>query len=514
MKSLFQPNFLALLILFCSVTTILSKTSQFRIQQIHRQIIKEENRSDLDEAVTTYWFDQRVDHFSRDPKTFKQLYYMSTEFYKPGGPIYLYNAGEGPNAPWTLGGHLAVLANKTNGLIISIEHRYYGHSVPVSDLSTENMRYLTTAQSLEDMAYFIRHVDIPAAKENRKWITVGGSYPANLAVWMRLKYPDLVFATYSSSAPVRAKNNFYEYDLAVGDGLPPACSESLRAAVEHIDNVIEKGDKKDIEELKAKFGLEIVRDNTDFVSAMTDAPSYLVQYGDLDGIQAKLCDLPAAQNVTEIVEALGKFQQFWMTKMDINATSYNGDDGNSINLGDNEKGSRQWFWQTCTEYGYWQTAPPAPLPRHRSRYINIKYYEDSCHQTFAPSPSGFHVPLHANVHKIDAKYHSEHIKVARVVFVNGELDPWRRLSVSAPDAPPRSSMPLQGVFVVQDGHHCTDLSGNSREDGKSVKEVRKGVEAYIMRWLGIKDGEKPKENGKRKRKPKKGKKGGNRMHYE
>jgi hypothetical protein len=36
--------------------------------------------------------------------------------------------------------------------------RYYGTSFPVPDLSTENMRFLTTAQALADEAYFAQHV--------------------------------------------------------------------------------------------------------------------------------------------------------------------------------------------------------------------------------------------------------------------------------------------------------------------------------------------------------------------
>jgi hypothetical protein len=39
--------------------------------------------------------------------------------------------------------------------IVTIEHRYYGLSVPTPDLSTPNLAWLTIEQALEDLATFI-----------------------------------------------------------------------------------------------------------------------------------------------------------------------------------------------------------------------------------------------------------------------------------------------------------------------------------------------------------------------
>lgn len=38
---------------------------------------------------------------------------------------------------------------------MTLEHRYYGLSVPTTDLSTPNLQWLTVAQALEDLATFI-----------------------------------------------------------------------------------------------------------------------------------------------------------------------------------------------------------------------------------------------------------------------------------------------------------------------------------------------------------------------
>lgn len=78
-----------------------------------------------------------------------------------------------------------------------------------SDLSVENLKYLSSEQALADIAYFITAMNtkhnLPAGT---KWIAFGGSYPGNLAAWVRSKYPHLVHASMSASGPVLAKVDF------------------------------------------------------------------------------------------------------------------------------------------------------------------------------------------------------------------------------------------------------------------------------------------------------------------
>lgn len=80
-------------------------------------------------------------------------------------------------------GILKLLSQATNGLSIVLEHRYYGESMPVPDLSTDNMAYLTTAQALADNAYLTKHAKIANLSKEQadalasaKWIHYGGRY--------------------------------------------------------------------------------------------------------------------------------------------------------------------------------------------------------------------------------------------------------------------------------------------------------------------------------------------------
>jgi len=299
---------------------------------------------------------------------------------------------------------------------------------------------------------------------------------------MRLTYPNLVFASYSSSGPVRAKNDYFEYDLAVGDGLGEDCANSMAAAVEYIDSVLDTNNKTAIAGLKATFGLSNVTASNDFGSALTDAAALGVQYGNQTLIDI-LCKLPkydatVSGSVSKIIDAFGGFQKAYMKEYKVDPNSYNSNFNISDKIADND-GSRQWYWQTCLEFGFWQTAPKPPLRRVRSKYITVDYYQSGCATTYGAR----NVPPQPQTDRINSVYQSDHISTPRIVFANGELDPWRRLSVSAPDASPRQSTLDQPVYVIKGGHHCDDLGRTTPKDSASQTEVKQKINNDIQRWL-------------------------------
>lgn len=78
-----------------------------------------------------------------------------------------------------------------------------------SNMSVANLKYLSSEQALADLAYFIvgmnKKYNLP---KGTKWIAFGGSYPGNLAAWVRAKYPHLVHGAMSASGPLLAKIDF------------------------------------------------------------------------------------------------------------------------------------------------------------------------------------------------------------------------------------------------------------------------------------------------------------------
>ncbi|KAJ2338698.1 hypothetical protein GGH92_007050, partial [Coemansia sp. RSA 2673] len=173
-------------------------------------------------SSTQYWITQPVDHFGgAGGATWQQQYLVNATFYRPGGPIYVSTPGESPvNARYIDKSHFTSLAQRTNGLLVTMEHRYFGASNPMPDLSGASLRFLTIENALADFAAFIRVAKrtpssvfpIPVVA-NARVIFGGGSYSGNVAAWMRAKYPDLVLGAWASSAIVYGRLQNYQFDL-------------------------------------------------------------------------------------------------------------------------------------------------------------------------------------------------------------------------------------------------------------------------------------------------------------
>jgi hypothetical protein len=114
-------------------------------------------------------------------------------------------------------------------LLILWEHRYYGQSLPPQNSNAQGTlddvanyyQYLTFEQALEDVVVFAKTFSLPSQpntdfRPNKlPWIFVGGSYPGVRAAWMRLRNPEVIYASLSSSAPVELQEDFWQYWVAV-----------------------------------------------------------------------------------------------------------------------------------------------------------------------------------------------------------------------------------------------------------------------------------------------------------
>lgn len=140
------------------------------------------------------------------------MFFSNDQFYKKGGPIFLFISGESPaEKDWIQyeGIPLTDWAKKYGAMLYLVEHRFYGKSQPTTDMSFKNLQYLTSEQALADLATFIRQINKDQGWTNPRWIPYGGSYAGSLTAWFRELYPDLTFAAIGSSGPVQAEVDFY-----------------------------------------------------------------------------------------------------------------------------------------------------------------------------------------------------------------------------------------------------------------------------------------------------------------
>jgi pimeloyl-ACP methyl ester carboxylesterase len=245
-----------------------------------------------------------VDFFSHKQDTFRQRYFVFDKHRSnsTGNDVaLLYICGEAM-CSGTPQNYAIDYARELGASLLTLEHRYYGKSVPVPTLSTQNLRHLTTQQALADLAYFIQFYGKHAKLHKPKWIIIGCSYAGALSAWFRLKYPHLVVGALSSSGVVNAILNFWEFDDQIRISTGPKCSAQLRRVTNIMERQFEKGNKQLVKQL---FNAQDLEDD-DFWFLVADAAAESIQYGFHD----EVCDPMLQHEHSDDEVLLNIFAQF------------------------------------------------------------------------------------------------------------------------------------------------------------------------------------------------------------
>lgn len=110
---------------------------------------------------------------------------------------------------------MATLAANYSALLVSLEHRFYGESIPNGNVLSENLVFLTVEQALADLATFTDYFTDEYKTGESSWFAFGGSYPGALASWYRISYPEKSVGSLSSSGVVNCIVDFPEFDMQV-----------------------------------------------------------------------------------------------------------------------------------------------------------------------------------------------------------------------------------------------------------------------------------------------------------
>lgn len=156
-------------------------------------------------AAGTY--SQDVDHFgAASGQKFNQRYWVESSYANASSPttapVILHICGEGDATQgYFLNDNAIAWAKSLGAHIVYLEHRYYGQSLPFSDLSSAHMKYLTLDNVMEDLAGFQKWLSASKGWTG-KWLSVGGSYSGTLSALYRQRHPELVVGALASSAPM------------------------------------------------------------------------------------------------------------------------------------------------------------------------------------------------------------------------------------------------------------------------------------------------------------------------
>jgi len=436
-----------------------------------------------------------VDNFASEEKqtTWSQRYWLNRRHWAgKGAPIFVFIGGEGEEAACRLSNRMYMyeLAQEHHAMLVDVEHRFYGDSMPVASLSTDSLSLLTSEQGLADLARIIQKVKSDLESPTSQVITVGGSYPGNLAAWFRLKYPSITSGSIASSAPLRAQTEFPEYMDVVTTSIEyfsgQGCVDAFAAAAEKVSSLISSQDGSGLKQLERDFKTcGPIQSKLDVAVLLSDL------MGNIQGTVQYNNEHAGVMNVTDICSVMTATTDAYNQFVELTAKyrQANGQQCEDASFADSmaylgnatfaypANAARSWTYQTCNEFGYFQTATSRNQPFFAWRDIlNLDFSLKICNSAF----DGW--SKEPQVAWMNSVYGGERISATNVVFTSGTIDPWHALGVTNFTAPlPQKT---ETPVYITGTAHCNDLyAPNSETDPESLVWARQQVAAKVAQFL-------------------------------
>ncbi|CAH1366832.1 hypothetical protein MTP99_008111 [Tenebrio molitor] len=466
-------------------------------------IPKPDKRRQSVKEVNEEWFTQQLDHFNpTDETTWQQRYYSNDEYFnaEKGGPVFLMIGGEGEaSVKWMTQGSWVDSAEKYGALLFQVEHRYYGKSHPTEDLSTENLKYLTSQQALADLATFIVAMNEKyKLPEDVKWIAFGGSYPGSLAAWLRVKYSHLVHGAMSASGPLLAQVDFKDYFRVITDSLASYSDDCVTAVKQGVSQIgvllkqeIGQANLDQIFNLcdPVQESVDNEQDISNLYETIADDFAGVVQYNKDNRIGSPagtnitidvVCDIMVNQTIGPPINRLGQVNQLLLSTYDQKCLDYQYEKmidtlRNASWDSEASEGGRQWTYQTCTEFGFYQTSS---YESHIfGDQFSINFFIQQCTDIFGSIYDDDFVD--AAIDRTNTFYGGLDIEVSNVVFVHGSIDPWHALGITKTVDQGAPAIYIEGTA------HCANMYPPTDTDLPQLKAAREQIDELIGSWLKV-----------------------------
>lgn len=444
-------------------------------------------RGDIPDNYTVKWYTQKVDHAAySNSDVFKQRYIVSTDHWQANAPIFFYAGNEGDIFSFANNtGFMWENAPKFNAMVVFVEHRYYGESMPYGNKSFSgltNLGYLTVEQALADYAQFITDLKdtTPGAKYSPV-VVFGGSYGGMLAAWLRIKYPHVVVGALAASAPILQFPGIYQCnqytDISTQDftNYSPLCSSSVRNSWKAMRRVAQTEEglawlttqfqlckplKNDTIELFISF----VQNAWDSMS-MTDYPNPATFLQPLPAYPIKVaCQFLTTPNAEDraliktIYQAASVFYNY------TGAVQCNDIGTQGGSLGD----INGWDFQACTEMVL-PVCSNGVTDMYEKSPWNFTQYSLDCNKKYG---------IYSEEEKALVLFGGDHIKSAsNIIFSNGLRDPWSAGGVLETLNPSLPAIKIAGAC------HHEDLRPSGPNDPQNLIDARLKEIGIIKSWL-------------------------------
>ncbi|KAL5763900.1 hypothetical protein ACOSQ2_016494 [Xanthoceras sorbifolium] len=495
-SSAFSPSscllFIFMMIIFSNSASTATRFNNIpRLSPVERTTLQEEedepagilsgihNNSD---DFKTFYYNQTLDHFNYRPEsysTFRQRYVINFKYWggaNTSSPIFAYLGAEAPlDGDIPAIGFLSDNAIRFNALLVYIEHRYYGKSIPFGSReealkNASTLGYFNSAQAVADYAEILMYVKKLYQAQDSPVIVVGGSYGGMLASWFRLKYPHVALGALASSAPI-----LYFNDITPQDGYysivtkdfreaSETCYRTIRDSWSEIDKVASEPDG--LFTLSKKF-----RTCNPLKSTSQLKNSLKLMYAG-----AAQYNRPPRYPVTVVCGGIDgeAFGSDILSKIFAGVVAYRGNRSCYINALTNiSETTAGWSWQTCSEM-----VIPIGIENNtmfqRDPFVPSEFFAE-CSTYYGVSP---------RPHWVTTYYGGHDIKLilqrfgSNIIFSNGLRDPYSSGGVLE-----NISDSIVAVHTVN-GSHCLDILGANKSSDPDWLVKQREIEVEIIEgWI-------------------------------
>ena len=140
---------------------------------------------------------------------------------------------------------------------------------------------------------------------------------------------------------------------------------------------------------------------------------------------------------------------------------------------DFDSSGRQWTYQYCSELGYLQT-PAETTPPLKNMVLDLNFWHEYCSRIFGRD-------TYPSTKQWNIRYGGGNPAVSKVIYMNGDEDPWKPTSIL------ETKNPFIHVFpnICDDCAHCVDLRTPAVTTNPEIKKNRSKAEKIVKRWLKL-----------------------------
>ncbi|KAI6206265.1 hypothetical protein M3Y94_00888800 [Aphelenchoides besseyi] len=434
-----------------------------------------------------YW-PQKLDNFdSNNNITWQQHYQVQRKYFNASldqQVIFVQIGGEGPiNNKWVCYDNYTymITAKKYSALVVQVEHRFFGANIGTDDLSTANLKYLTTEQALADLNNFITG-----------FVKNFTNPKGTMSALMRVLYPNVTQGNIASSAPLLPKVDFYEYAQVMESAFRDTstdCYNTVKAAfAEMVSKTLTASGRK---ELNDKFHLvpgltepPLIEDIQTVTSSMFDSFQGICQYtydGAADRFENKTgerqniaygCQVMGDSSVGTLLDRLYKI--FVLANGDPKEnpfySSYNLSIAPFLNtsIHGDQADMRGWLQSTQNSDLFGDVVP-------------ISLYIKQCADLFDNTMNA--TTIANNIKKTLQLYgYPENYNGTNVYLPNGGYDPWSALGVYVKN---NSNSNHLVSHLTPKAAHCSDMYGQYDGEPTGLNETRTIFNNEVQYYLSL-----------------------------